>query len=413
MSAETPIRRDSLQATGKTRGYDPFDYEVHEDPYPVYAWMRDNAPVYRNSERDFWALSRHADVLAALRNPTRFSNRNGISLEPSLWGPEAYKTSSFLAMDPPEHGAMRSLVSAGFTPRRVGALEPRIRELSRARLGPLLDRPTFDFATDFAAALPNDVICDMLGIPASDWDQIRFDTDRLNYREDGSSERTQTTLAAALRLAEYFVGHVTRLRGRPGDDLTSALTQARVDGVALTDSQIVAILFLLISAGNESTGKLIGNAWYHGWLHPEIQRAGLDGRAADWAAETLRYDSSSQMTARTLTEDVVIHDVHLSAGARIVLLPASANRDDRVFSEPDRYDLDRDTSQMISFGHGPHFCLGSALAKLEIRVVLQEVGAMVSSYDIDLAEARRVHSPHQRGFSVLPCTATRRHNGGR
>jgi hypothetical protein len=375
--------------------------------------MRDNAPVYRNSERDFWALSRHADVLAALRNPTRFSNRNGISLEPSLWGPEAYKTSSFLAMDPPEHGAMRSLVSAGFTPRRVGALEPRIRELSRARLGPLLDRPTFDFATDFAAALPNDVICDMLGIPASDWDQIRFDTDRLNYREDGSSERTQTTLAAALRLAEYFVGHVTRLRGRPGDDLTSALTQARVDGVALTDSQIVAILFLLISAGNESTGKLIGNAWYHGWLHPEIQRAGLDGRAADWAAETLRYDSSSQMTARTLTEDVVIHDVHLSAGARIVLLPASANRDDRVFSEPDRYDLDRDTSQMISFGHGPHFCLGSALAKLEIRVVLQEVGAMVSSYDIDLAEARRVHSPHQRGFSVLPCTATRRHNGGR
>jgi cytochrome P450 len=388
--------------------YDPFDYRIHEDPYPVYAWMRDHAPVYRNDERDFWALSRHADVVAALRDPGLFSNRHGISLEPELWGPHAPKTSYFLAMDPPEHGVHRGLVSGVFTPRRIAAMEPRVRELARARLEPLRDRARFDFATDYAAALPNDVLCEMLGIPEDDWDQVRADTDQMNRRADGSDVRGPNAVAAALRLANYLVGLVSDLRRHPGEDLTSTLIEAQVDGVRLTDAQIVGFLFVMIGAGNESTGKTIGNAWYHGWKHREVQRQGLNGRAEDWASETLRYDSASQMTARLLTQDTVIHDTHLAAGARIVILPASANRDPRAFPDPDRYDLDRDHRKMISYGHGPHHCLGAALAGLEMTVALDEIGVLVSGYEIDAAGARRVHSPHQRGFGSLPCEVEHR-----
>lgn len=408
MDTDSLTIHDGLEDAAAGCGYDPFDYRVHEDPYPVYAWMRRHAPLYYNEERDFWALSRHADVVAALKNPALFSNRNGISLESELWGPDAVKTSFFLAMDPPDHGAHRSLVSGAFTPRRVAALEPRIRELARTRLGPLRDQPGFDFAADYAAGLPNDVVCEMLGVPAADWDMIRADTDQLNQRDDGSEQRGEKSVAAALRLAYYFVSLVGELRRHPGDDLTSALVQAEVSGVKLTEAQIVAFLFLVISAGNESTGKTIGNAWHNGWLCPDIQQKGLNGRAADWAAETLRYDSASQMTARTLTEDTVIHGIQLTAGARVAILPASGNRDERVFPDPERFDMDRDTSKLISFGHGPHHCIGSALARLEMRIALEEIGALVSGYEIDMARARRVHSPHQRGFASLPCVVSHR-----
>jgi cytochrome P450 len=387
--------------------YDPFSYRLHEDPYSTYAWMREQAPVYRSDERDFWALSRYDDVLSALRNPAVFSSRNGISLEPDLWGTDATKTSFFLAMDPPEHGRLRRLIGSAFKPRWVQGMEPRVRELARARLEPLLEDPTFDFA-DFAAGLPNDVMCELVGIPATDQDAIRADNDLLNHCEDAVDTRSSAAIAAGFRLAVYYVNLVNDRRKHPGDDLTSAMVEARVDGEPLTDSQLVAFLFLLVSATNESTGKQIGIALYHGGRFPQVRSAGLNGRAADWGNESLRYDSASQMMARTLSEETVIHGTRLPAGARIVLLPASGNRDPRAFPEPDTFDLDRDTSKMISFGHGPHFCLGAALAQLEITVALEEVGALASEYEIDMDKARWIHSPHQRGFASLPCTVTRR-----
>lgn len=388
--------------------YDPFDYRMHEDPYPTYSWMRANAPLYRNEQRDFWALSRYEDVELALSTSALFSIRNGISLEPELWDPDAAKKILFHAMDPPEHGAYRRLAASAFTPRHVAELEPRIRELARVRLAPLRERDSFDFAADYAAAVPNDVVCEMLGVPASDWDQLRADADLLNQRLDGSDERGDSAVSAAMRLACYFVALVTDLRRHPRENLTVQMIRSEVDGVKLTDSQIVAFLFLVVSAGNESTGKTIGNAWYHGWLHPDIQRAGLNGRADDWATETLRYDSGNQMTVRSLTQDTVIHGTQLKAGARIAVLPASANRDERVFPDPDRYDLDRDTSKLISFGRGPHHCLGAALARIEMKVALEEAGAIFSRYEIDLPNSRRVHSPNQRGFASLPCAVTHR-----
>jgi cytochrome P450 len=388
-------------------GYDPFSYPLHEDPYLTYAWMREHAPVYRSEDRDFWALSRYDDVRSALRDPALFSSRNGISLEPDLWGTDATRTSFFLAMDPPEHGAYRRLVGSVFKPRWVQGMESRVRELARARLEPILHGPTFDFA-EFAGALPNDVMCEVIGVAPADWDTIRADNDLLNHCEDAVDTRSAAAVDAGLRLAMYYVNLINERRKHPGDDLISAMIEARVDGEALTDSQLVAFLFLLVSATNESTGKQIGLALYHGGRLPEVRAMGLNGRAADWANESLRYDSASQMTARTLTQETRIHDTLLPAGARIVLLPASGNRDPRAFAEPDRFDLDRDTRNMISFGHGPHFCLGAALAQLEITVALEEIGALVGEYDIDPDRARRVHSPHQRGFAALPATVTRR-----
>lgn len=388
--------------------YDPFDYRIHDDPYPTFAWMRTHAPVYRNEERDFWALSRYADIADALRQPALFSSTYGISLEPELWGPDAVKTSFFLAMDPPEHLTYRGLIASAFTGRQVAKMEPRIRELTRARLAPLRDLSGFDFMADFAAALPNDVTCEMLGIPMVDWDQIRADTDQLNLHDDLSEDRSASAVTAGLRMADYFTGLIGDLRRNPGDDLTSDMIRAEVDGQKLSDSEIVAFLFLVVTGGNDSTGKTLGNAWYHGWLHPNVSAAGLTGRAADWAVETLRYDSASQMVARMLTEETTIHGTTLPAGARIAILQASANRDERVFTDPDRYDIDRDTAQLMSFGRGPHHCLGAALARVEMTIALEEIGALVADYEIDLQNTRRVHSPHQRGFVTLPFEITRR-----
>lgn len=386
--------------------YDPFSHEVQEDPYPVYAWMRENAPVYRNEKRDFYALSRHADVRAAMRDPATFSNRNGISLETTMSGAQAYKNVFFLALDPPDHATMRGLVQRTFSPRSVAQREARIRELTRRRLKPLLDQDTFDFAADLANSVSSDGACDMLGIPESDWDTVRLDSDLLNTRKHDSDERTPENLAAAFRLGTYYAQLVADIRRHPGDNLISTLTQADVDGRQVSDSEIVAFVFLIVSGGNESTSKLVGNAWYHGGRLPDVRRAGLAGRFTDWANETLRFDSSSQMTSRTVTRDIVLHDTPVPAGSRMVLLHASGNRDHRVFDDPDRFDLDRDTRKMISFGTGPHHCLGGALATLEIPIVLEEVARHVAEYDIDMAAARRVHSAHQRGFMSLPCTVS-------
>jgi cytochrome P450 len=389
------------------RTYDPFSHRLHTDPYPTYAWLREHAPLYRNEERNFWALSRYDDVAAALRDPGRFSSRNGISLEPDLWGPDAARTSFFLAMDPPEHRALRQLLGERFKPRWVAAMEPQVRAAVRARLVPALAEPVVDFAA-LAASVPNDIMCDLVGIASADRDRIRADNDLLNHCEDSTDHRSAQTIAAGFRLALHYVQLVNDRRRRPRDDLTSHMLDARVDGRPLTDSELVAFLFLLVSATNESTGKQIGLALYHGAQFPAVAASGLTGRAAAWAQESLRYDSASQMMARTLTKPTTLHGTPLPAGSRVALLPAAANRDPDVFADPDCFDLDRDTSRSLSFGHGPHFCLGSALAQLEITVTLEEIGAAVERYELDLDHAQWIHSPHQRGFTALPGTVVRR-----
>ncbi|NEA29048.1 cytochrome P450 [Actinomadura bangladeshensis] len=384
--------------------YSPFDYAVHEDPYPFYERLREEAPVYRNDELGFWALSRHADVAAAFRDHATFSSSHGVSLEPSAWGPHAHRTMSFLALDPPRHTRMRALVSKGFTPRRVKEMADGIRALTLRHLEPALEKGEFDFVADFAGLLPMDVISEMMGVPEADRVEVRRLADTVVHREEGLNDVPPAGMDAALTLVGYYQDMVAERRRTPSGDLTSALLDAEIDGDRLDDTEIIAFLFLMVVAGNETTTKLLANALYWGARNPAeaAKPLGDPARVDDWVEETLRYDTSSQMLARKVVKDVELHGRRVPEGDRVLLLVGSANRDPRVFADADVYDLDRDTSQLVSFGGGRHFCLGANLARLEARIALTEFVRKVASYEVDFAKAERVHSVNVRGFAALP-----------
>ena len=390
--------------------FSPYDYRIHEDPYPTYARLRAEAPLYRNDEFDFWALSRHADVVAAFRNLDVFSNANGVSLDPSAYGPHAHRTMSLLATDPPLHTRMRSIVSRTFTPRRIAALEPRIREITLEHLEPALDGGAFDFIDDLAGRIPMDVISELVGVPTEDRVELRRLADLLVHREEGTYDVTPQGFEAAIALFGYYDDLMRDRRANPRDDLTSELLADEVDGDRLSDEEIAAFLFLLVVAGNETTTKLLGNAWYWAWANPDERAKPFADRERihDWVEETLRYDGSTQMVLRTVKAPVTLHGVDLDAGERVFLLIGSANRDERVFDRPADYDLDRVTSDLLAFGSGRHFCLGALLARLEARAVLDELLVRIADYDIDMARAARVHSANVRGFATLPTTVVAR-----
>jgi hypothetical protein len=390
--------------------YSPYAYEVHEDPYPTYARLRDEAPVYRNDEFDFWALSRHEDVVGAFRNVDVFSNAYGVSLDPSAYGPEAHRTMSFLALDPPRHTRMRSLVGKGFTPSKVAQMEARIRDIALEHLEPALERGSFDFIGDFAGKFPMDVISELVGVPRADRAEIRMLADLVLHREDGLFDVPQAGMEAALTLITYYQGMVNERRRKRQDDLTSALLDAELDGDKLTDEEVIAFLFLMVVAGNETTTKLLGNAWYWGWRHPDQVAVPFaePARVPDWIEETLRFDTSSQMLLRVTRQPVELHGITIPEGDRVLLLVGSANRDGTVFPDPDRYDLDRDTTKLISFGGGRHFCMGAPMARLEARIALGELVNRVSAYDVDAEHIERVHSINVRGLAALPTTVTLR-----
>jgi cytochrome P450 len=390
--------------------YNPYDYAIHEDPYPTYERLRAEAPLYRNDEKDFWALSRHADVTAGFRDSTTYSSTHGVSLDPSASGPHAHKTMSFLAMDPPRHTRMRALVSRGFTPRRVALMEEHIRDISREHLDVALESNSFDMVADFAGKLPMDVVSELMGVPRADRSELRRLADLLVHRDEGVEDVPPAGVEAAMTLVGYYTDMIAQRRERPTEDLTSALLDAEIDGDRLTDEEVMGFLFLMVVAGNETTTKLLANAWYWAWRNPSQQDKVVNGSVpvTEWVEETLRYDTSSQMLARVTTTDVHLHGATIPRGDRVLLLVGSANRDEEVFEDADRYLIGRDTSDSASFGFGRHFCLGASLARLEARVCLEELLARVKGWEIDEAGSERVHSVNVRGFATLPTTVETR-----
>jgi cytochrome P450 len=383
--------------------YNPYVWQTQEDPYPVYRELREKAPVYHHPELGFWALARHADVLDAFRDPVRFSNTQGVALEREQVR-EARAVMSFLAMDPPEHGRIRALVNRGFSPRRVRDLEPSIRALATHYIDAFAEKGECDFIAEFAGKLPMDVVSEMVGVPRSDRDELRTWADLVLHREEGNPNVPPEGMAAAANLLGYFSKHVGANRANPKDDLTGALIEAEIDGDHLADEDIVAFLFLMIIAGNETTTKLLANALY--WLgrNPD-QRVKVDADPSlipQWAEETLRYDPSSQLIARTTTCDVTLHGHTIPEGARVGLLIGSANRDERAFDRPDSYEVTRNTTNSLAFGQGTHFCLGASLARLEARVALEEIQRRIPGWRVREEGLARVHSSNVRGFAAFP-----------
>jgi len=403
----------SAHATEEAVVFDPYDYDFHEDPYPVYARLRRESPLHHNEADDLWALSRHADVLAALKDDQRFSNRMGVSLDASAWNPEAHRVMSFLALDGQAQTRLRKLVSAGFTPRRVRELEPQVQRLTEHYLdrvsSAVEENGESDWIADFAGRLPMDVISEMMGVPQADRDEVRRLADLVVHREDGVRDVPETGMSAALELVTYYAAMVDQRRKSTTEDLTSALLAAEVDGDHLADHEVIAFLFLMVVAGNETTTKLLGNALFHLSAHPDQQREVLadPDLVVPWIEETLRHDTSSQMIARYVAEDVELHGTTVPAGSKLLLLLGSANRDEEVFSDPTRFDVHRskdELARILSFGSGRHFCLGANLARLEARVALTELARRVEDFTVDRDRAVRVHSTSVRGFAELPTT---------
>ncbi|MFE6647419.1 cytochrome P450 [Nocardioides sp. NPDC057772] len=397
-----------------TEIFDPYDYDFHEDPYPVYARLRAEAPLYYNATDDFWALSRHADVHAAVKDDVSFSNRMGVSLDASAWNADAHRVMSFLALDGAAQTRLRKLVSAGFTPRRVRELTPRIQALADHYLDALAavseDAGEVDWISELAGKLPMDVISEMMGVPDADRDEVRRLADLVVHREDGVRDVPEAGMTAALELIGYYAEMVARRRRRPSEDLTSALVEAEVDGDRLLDHEVIAFLFLMVVAGNETTTKLLGNALYHLGAHPAqlaevFADPGATALVGSWIEETLRHDTSSQMLARYVAQDVELHGQVVPAGSKLLVLLGSANRDERVFTAPDVFDVHRPADELgriMSFGVGRHFCLGANLARLEARVVLTELVRRTSGFEVHADRAVRVHSTSVRGFARLP-----------
>lgn len=399
--------------TGKCPiNFDHYDHALQDDPYPTYARMRDEAPLYHNEEQDFWVVSRHADLHQAFRSDDTFSNKMGVSLDPSAWNENAYLVTSFLGMDPPEQTRLRKLVSRGFTPKRVADLEPRIREISDQYLDAAIAQGSFDWIKDFAGKFPMDVISEMLGVPVADRDEVRKYADLLVVREDGLRDVPAAGFEAAGWLFQYYGELIADRKANPSDDLVSALINAEDEGQRMTDQELTAFLFLMVVAGNETTTKLLGNAVANISKHPDQREAvfGDPSLVEPWIEETLRYEASSQLLARLTIKDFTIGGVTCPAGSKLMFNIGAANHDHDVFENAEEFDIRRDKAELakhIAFGGGRHFCLGANLARLEAKIALERLTEKASSIEVT-GEPQRFYSANVRGYASLPVTVVPR-----
>lgn len=387
--------------------WDPYDISIDDDPYPVWKQLRDESPVYRNDDLDFWALSRCADVEAAHRDPATYSSAHGTVLE--RMSPASGESSMMIFLDPPDHTRMRALVSRAFTPRRVSALEDRVRELCDSLLGGYGPGDRFDFVQDFGAQLPSRVISTLVGVPECDQEEQRKNVDGMFHIEPGIGMVNNTSITSALDLAGYLADLVDQRAVTPRDDLISDLVHAEVaddDGELrrLTSRECTEFAILLYTAGSETVAKLLGNAGVVLARHPD-QRADLaanTGVIANAVEELLRFEPPSPVQGRWSTRPVVHHGVEIPEGSKILLLTGSAGRDERAFAEPDVFDVRRTIGHHVSFGYGIHFCIGAALARLESRIAIEETLRRFPNWEVDEAGVERVHTSTVRGYRHVP-----------
>ena len=382
--------------------YNPFDWETAHNPYPVYRQLRDEAPVYRNEQFGFWALSRYADVVAAHLNSDDFSSAHGVTIE------GAEKDAPFLIVkDPPEHTAHRRIVGRLFTPRRIALLEPFVRRTAAGLLDELRDADRFDVVEDFSFRLPLDVISELIGIPESYRLQIHHLSDRIAVRE--SAEMTEDGILATLELAGLLTDLVRERRASPGDDVITMLMNTPVeeeDGRTrmLTDDELAGRFLELSFAGHETVAKLIPNGVVALTWFPDARRelAANPALMANAVEEMLRWDPPSHYQGRWTTRDVEVRGTVIPAEQRVILVTGSAVHDERKYPDPDTFDIHRDIDRHVSFGFGRHLCLGASLARLETRVAFEELLKRFPDFSIDETGVERRVSVNVRGLSKLP-----------
>ncbi len=383
--------------------YDPFDYRLHDDPYPTYRRLRDEAPVFHNTRFGFYALSRYEDCSAAVRDFKTFSSAQGTQLEELK-----AQVQLLINTDPPVHTKMRHLIAGMFTPARVAPLEQAVRAMAKELLAPHLAAGRIDVIGDFAAKLPMAIICRLLGFPREDEDRLRQLTDTVVHRDEGVFAMPDEGMQATLALYAYFNADLAeRARGARRDDIVAVLMDAQAEG-RLSPEELIGYIYLLSIAGNETTTKLIGNICYQLHRHPDqaaLLRA--DPSLIEGAVEeTMRFDGPTQMMARTTTRDVTLHGVTIPAHSKVALLFTSANRDERKFADAEQFDVRRNARDHLGFGGGLHACLGAALARLEARVAMEEILAALGEFAVDETSLERMHSPNVRGLTREVLTFT-------
>ncbi len=391
--------------------YDPYDPGIDADPYPVWKRMRDESPVYYNDRYDFWALSRYHDVNQALLDSQTFSSARGIVVEMIDTTPsdhdEPMPRPMMIMMDPPRHDRLRKLVSRAFTPRRVGQLEPRTRELCAQMLDPHVGGGTFDYIEECGAKLPGMIIGALMGVPEEDQNELRiWIDDSMRYDPEHVDPRTRDAFA---KIEEYLQALVAERRTQPRDDMISDLLEVSVeldDGTTskLTHEEIMGFTQLLLIAGNETTSRLIGWTGLLLSRYPDQRSLLLDdpGLVPNAVEEILRFEAPSPIQGRMTRRDVTIHGTTIPAFSRVALLNGSADRDERHFDDPDRFDVRRHIDRHLAFGYGVHFCIGAALARLEGRVVLEETLARFPNWSVDEERVELVRTSTVRGPAHLP-----------
>jgi cytochrome P450 len=385
--------------------YDPYDVAIDADPYPTYKRLRDEAPLYRNEQLDFWGLSRFADVEAALKDTTRLSSAKGDILEVVKADP-VMPAGVFINEDPPEHTMHRALVSRAFTPGRMRKLEEQIRAFCAACLDPLDGDDRFDFVLDLGAQMPVKAIGMLMGIPEADQVSVR----------DAAARKLRNKPGEPLKVTKerYFSGrayadYVAWRAENPSDDLVTELLNVEFDDLdgkrrKLSQEELLTFIAVIAGAGVETTGRLFG--WIGKVLaeHPD-QRAEV---AADRSLvpntieELLRYEPPGPHVARYVTEDIEYHGQVVPAGSALLLMVSAGNRDERRFENPDRFDIHRDIGQSLTFGYGAHYCLGAALARIEGRIALDEVLDRWPEWEIDWDGAVRAPTSTVRGWDSMP-----------
>ncbi|MGH0037402.1 MAG: cytochrome P450 [Myxococcota bacterium] len=384
--------------------YDPFSAEVMNDPHPVYARLREEAPVYHLEKFDAWALSRFEDVWNCSMD-RRFSAARGTTSAHLLTKVQPV-TPMLNVMDPPQHTQLRGRMREFFVPSKVRALEPTIRELAAGCLDAARERGRMDVVHDFAAQVATKIACTVNGIPLEDGDLLNDLVQRFFKREPGVEGMTPDGLAAMEEMFGYFVGILRKRRADPQDDLVSMLTQVEIDGEKIDDMAGASHLSMLIIGGSETFPKVFANLVRRLGEHPD-QRAEIaadPSLAPDAFQEGVRYDMPTQFLCRSLLEPVELHGRTMQAGDPVLFLYTSANRDPREFESPDTFDIHRKAPRILSFGHGTHLCLGIHVAKAEGRVCLEEMLKRMPEYALDLENAERLVTDFVQGYSSFPVT---------